>query len=498
MLFNSYEFLFIFIPIVTVGFILIHRISTKGGLLWLTFSSFGFYAWWDVNYFLLLLISIFFNYSVSKVLIKGSMVGKYKFYILWLGLFVNLTLLGYFKYANFFIGNFSSAFKLDFDNSDLIVPLAISFYTFQQIAYLVDSYRNVVPDYKLSHYVLFVTFFPQLIAGPIVHHKDLIPQFKGMYKRALENQNVQIGISIFIIGLFKKLILADGLSEYADPLFFNASSGVKIDLASAWVGSTAYMFQIYFDFSGYSDMAIGLARVFGVKLPINFNSPYKARSIISFWKRWHMTLSKFMRDYVYIPLGGNRHGKVVYIYSILVTMLLSGLWHGAGWNFVLWGLLHGLLIVMNYMWTSISKDYFLEELSNFMLVKFSYRVLTLSCILFSWILFRSNDLDTAFVVFSAMFDVSSISNMNINLIPINRVREFLTVTLLLFVVLYLPNTSDIFKKYSPALGYLPNKVIFFDILCWKPNLTNSIIYGVMGLISILHMQRIKEFIYYSF
>ena len=310
MLFNSYIFIFVFLPVVLIGF---HWIGKQGrhriAIAWLVGVSLFFYGWWNPAYLGLILFSILFNYSVG-VLLGGRARQLHKKPILIFGVTINLLLLGYFKYANFFVDNFNNVIGSDIVLDHIILPLAISFFTFQQIAYLVDAWNGETHEYNFLHYCLFVTFFPQLIAGPIVHHKEILPQFASNNIYSLYSTNIAVGFTIFVFGLFKKVVLADGAGLYATPIFLSADAGIQLTFFEAWGGALAYSFQLYFDFSGYSDMAVGLARMFGIMLPFNFNSPYKAASIIEFWKRWHMTLSRFLKEYLYIPLGGNRKGEV--------------------------------------------------------------------------------------------------------------------------------------------------------------------------------------------
>lgn len=320
MLFNSFEFLFLFLPATIFLFLLsAKRWGNEAAISVLVLCSLFFYSWWNPVYLLLLLFSMGFNYQVGKRLGNGG--GKP---LLTLGIIVNLGLIAYYKYAGFIIFNINTMAGTDWDLGQIILPLAISFFTFQQIAYLVDSYRGITREYQFIHYALFVSFFPQLIAGPIVHHKDMLPQFSRNERFQLKPRDVAIGSSIFAIGLFKKTVLADGVAVYANPVFSAADTGQSLDFFSAWGGALAYTFQLYFDFSGYSDMAIGLARILGIILPLNFDSPYKATNISEFWRRWHMTLSRFLRDYVYIPMGGNKHGQARRYINLSATMLLGG------------------------------------------------------------------------------------------------------------------------------------------------------------------------------
>ncbi len=315
--------------------------------------------------------------------------------LLVLGVTVNLGLLGYFKYTNFFVDQINRTMGYNFNVENILLPLAISFFTFQQIAYLVDAYRHETKEYNFLHYCLFVTFFPQLIAGPIVHHKEMLPQFAkdAIYK--FNYVHMAIGLTIFAIGLFKKIILADGVAVYATPVFNAAEAKAVLTFFEAWGGALAYTLQLYFDFSGYSDMAIGLAYMFGIKLPINFNSPYKATSIIDFWRRWHITLSRFLRDYLYIALGGNRKGNIRRYINLFLTMLLGGLWHGAGWTFVLWGMLHGSYLMINHAWRKIRSDVLKWSDNVSFLEITAARVLTMLAVIIGWVYFRADSVNGA-------------------------------------------------------------------------------------------------------
>jgi D-alanyl-lipoteichoic acid acyltransferase DltB (MBOAT superfamily) len=298
MLFNSYIFIFLFLPVTLFGFFYIGvRGNYYFALAWLVGTSLFFYGWWNPAYIFLIVSSVIFNYFLGSLLNNPLL--KTRKIILIFGIFINLFLLGYFKYYNFFILNINNIFSSSLPIETIILPLAISFFTFQQITYLVDAYKGRTSEYDFLHYCLFVTFFPQLIAGPIVHHKEMLPQFTKKIINQLNYENLAVGLTIFVFGLFKKVVIADGIAGYATPVFSAAEAGITLTFFDAWGGALAYTFQLYFDFSGYSDMAIGLARMFGIRLPLNFNSPYKANNIIEFWRRWHMTLSRFLREYLF-------------------------------------------------------------------------------------------------------------------------------------------------------------------------------------------------------
>jgi len=312
MLFNSYIFIFAFLPITfSIYFILAKYKSGEMAISFLVVASLFFYGWWNPIYLALIMLSISVNYFIGEAIVRSRTISKNRHtkFLFISGLIFNLGLLAYFKYANFIIENINLVFGFTSQINKIILPLAISFFSFQQVAYLVDTYKGITKEFKFTHYVLFVTFFPQLIAGPIVHHKEMLPQFMKLDNMKPKLDNIVIGVNIFALGLFKKVVLADGIAQYSSPVFNAALTGEPMSLFVAWGGALAYTFQLYFDFSGYSDMAIGITRMFGIRLPLNFFSPYKSLSIIEFWRRWHITLSRFLRDYVYFSLGGNRKGK---------------------------------------------------------------------------------------------------------------------------------------------------------------------------------------------
>jgi len=348
MLFNCYLFIFGFLPATLIGYFGLGRLAPRAATGFLAAASLFFYGWWNPAYLWLLCLSIAFNYAIGLAISRSD--GARRARLLFLGIAGDLLVLFYFKYFNFLLGTLAGILALPAPACEIVLPIGISFFTFTQIAFLVDTARGEVGAYDFLRYALFVTFFPHLLAGPLYHHKEIMPQFAeggAVIKRA---ENLSVGLTIFIIGLFKKVVLADGVAFYATPVFAAAASGGTPDLIESWGAALAYGFQLYYDFSGYSDMAIGAARCFGIVLPLNFHSPYKAVNIIEFWRRWHMTLSRFLRDYLYIPLGGNRHGPVRRHVNLLLTMLLGGLWHGAAWTFVFWGGLHGVYLVVNHAW----------------------------------------------------------------------------------------------------------------------------------------------------
>ena len=407
MLFNSYEFIFIFLPITFFIYFYLNSkrliIASKG---FLVFSSLFFYSWWNVAYLPLILVSMLFNYVIGNTLSQSNEEQKKglnktfsKKSILIFGIVANVSLLGYFKYADFFIENFNLVTNSNIELLHLLLPLAISFFTFQQIAYLVDSYKAETKEYDFLNYALFVTFFPQLIAGPIVHHKEMMPQFANVKNKVKNYKNIALGLFIFSIGLFKKVVIADTFAVWATAGFDTATT---LNFFEAWATSLSYTFQLYFDFSGYTDMAIGIALLFNIKLPINFNSPYKALNIQDFWRRWHITLSRFLRDYVYIPLGGNKKGSFRTYNNLMTTFIIGGFWHGAGWTFIFWGFLHGLALSIHRLWQNL----------GFKMWTWLAWLITFNFVNIAWVFFRAKEWDDAIKVLTGMIGLGGINLPN--------------------------------------------------------------------------------------
>ncbi len=396
MLFNSFPYILFFLPIaIIVYFMLAKRYPYQITNYWLLICSLFFYSVWNMHYLLLLLLSIGVNYCFSVSLRKWQ---TYRKSILMIGIAFNLILLGYYKYTNFFIDSMNHVTHSNMTFLDIILPLGISFFTFTQIAFLVDCYHNKVKEYQFLHYVLFVSFFPHLLAGPILHHSNMMPQF-AEGKRVINYDNMISALFLFGIGLFKKVGLADTFSIWATYGFDNTTT---LGLIPAWQTSLAYTFQIYFDFSGYTDMAIASALFFNIKFPANFNSPYQALSIQDFWRRWHITLSQFLRDYLYIPLGGSRGSHWQMQLNLLITFLLGGLWHGANWTFVFWGFLHGIASVIHKAWQTIGGKLH-PILAWFVMFNF---------INISWVFFRAKTWHDAMKVISGMFDWHHLGQVN--------------------------------------------------------------------------------------
>ncbi len=485
MLFNSYEFIFAFLPLTfLIYFYLLNKRLITGAKGFLVFASLFFYSWWNIVYLPLILTSMLFNYSIGRSLNeKNKKVRVDKKTLLVFGIVSNLVLLGYFKYSDFFIGNINYLSESNIPLLELALPLAISFFTFQQIAYLVDSYRKETGEYDFLNYALFVTFFPQLIAGPIVHHKEMMPQFTSKWNLAKNYRNIATGLFIFSIGLFKKVVIADTFAVWATNGFDNA---VTLNLIEAWATSLSYTFQLYFDFSGYTDMAIGVALLFNIKLPINFNSPYKAKDIQDFWRRWHITLSRFLRDYIYIPLGGNRKGSFRTYTNLLATFILGGLWHGAGWTFIFWGFLHGFALTIHRGWQTL----------GFKMWSWLAWFITFNFVNIAWIFFRAKEWDDAIKVLQGMFYGNII-------LPEKYAHKFA------FLNDYNVNFGQVFESINGKPKTLVFIIVsFFIILKFKntmyyrttfiTNYRNLIFLLLLLFTSVSMMSIVSEFLYFNF
>lgn len=460
MLFNSYIFILDFLPITLILYYLsAKKFGSQCARIVLILASLFFYSWWDVRNLPILLGSILVNYVLAGRILHSE--GKKRKAWLILGILFDLGLLGYFKYSAFAMETVNGIFHTGFAVPQIVLPLGISFFTFTQVACLVDSYRGEIQSYSRSGYFLFVTIFPHLIAGPILYHKNIIPQFMDEKNYRINYENLNRGIVWFTLGLAKKVLIADKLSEYVGTAFANAS---QLSMTDAWFASFAYTLQLYFDFSGYSEMAIGLGLMLNFKLPLNFNSPYQSTSIIEFWRRWHMTLSAFLKDYLYIPLGGNRTGH--HLRNILITMLLAGLWHGAGWTFIFWGGLHGLYICINHLWRKAGRS----------LPKPIGWFITFMAVNIAWVFFRAEDFQTAFAVLSAMVGLNEPGNMS-RIFSGQKIRLILV---LIGICAFMPSVEKIVFKYFKA-----NKKWLIFIL------------GLL-LYSMTKLGNASEFLYFQF
>jgi len=463
LLFNSYEFIFLFLPLTFFIYFYLNQkkltIASKGFLL---FASLFFYSWWNILYLPLILASMLFNFMIGKGLneTKNKKISKKSLLIF--GIVANIALLVYFKYSDFLIENFNLATSSNVELLHLALPLAISFFTFQQIAYLVDSYRQETGAYDFLNYAVFVTFFPQLIAGPIVHHGEMMPQFANSQNRFKNYRHIAMGLFIFSLGLFKKVVIADLFALWATAGFDNASN---LNSYEAWATSLSYTFQLYFDFSGYTDMAIGLALLFNIKLPINFNSPYKATNIQDFWRRWHITLSRFLRDYIYIPLGGNQKGDFRTYANLLTTFIIGGIWHGAGWTFIFWGFLHGFALVVHRIWTQL----------GFKLWKWVAWFITFNFINIAWVFFRAKEWQDAIDILKRMFLFQ----------PTVFTLNYLEVALLFFAFVIILFFRNSVSYYHHKFAFSMKEIFIFTTL-----MTLSILSIRLG--------NASEFLYFNF
>ncbi|WP_324751887.1 MBOAT family protein [Roseovarius sp. Pro17] len=451
MLFSSPQFVFAFLPISLLGYFVAARIAgARASLGWLVLCSLFFYGYWKLEYLPLLIGSILGNYVISLAIQGRAAAGARNaaFALLILGIAANLGLLGYFKYFGFFIETLNGLGTTNLAVPNLLLPLAISFFTFQQITYLVDSYKGMAARATLLNYTVFVTFFPQLIAGPIVHHSEMMPQFARRTMARLRSKDLLAGCIIFGLGLFKKVVIADTFAIYADAGY---ADHTQLTILDAWITTLSYTFQLYFDFGGYSDMAIGAARMFGIRLPLNFLSPYKATSIQDFWRRWHITLSRFMRDYIYIPLGGSRHGKGRVAANLMTTFLLGGLWHGAGWTFILWGGIHGLALV-------IGRAFSMTGLRLPVILKWA---LTFGVVHLAWVFFRAESMAQAVDILQTMFGLNPAAMEGPRHVVIaNASAAGKYLLLALIVVLALPNTYQFTRDIRPLHKTLIGAVLF--------------------------------------
>ena len=500
MLFNEPIFIFLFLPITWLLVLISRGIGTKYILI---SASLFFYAYWNPKLIFLLISSIIFNYFLSKHFINGTR-GKLS---LIAGISLNLFTLGYFKYKNFFLSNICSLFECSYTFETLILPLGISFFTFQQISFLLDRYNNLEKHPAFVDFFLFISFFPQLVAGPIVGSRQFLPQINGRAVWIYQDYMWR-GLTLFNIGLFKKIVIADQLAQNVLPVFKMAETSA-VSFTDAWIGTLSFTFQIYFDFSAYSDMAIGLALLFGIILPINFNSPYKAFNIIDFWRRWHITLSKFLRDYVYIAIGGNRYGTIIRYRNIMITMLIGGIWHGAGWTFLIWGGLHGIFILLNHSWRFVTNNKF----NNIVFRLFAW-ILTFSSVAIAWVPFRANDMNATLNMYKSMFskegfiepltavkvsDLHLIEALNYtgNTLLASKIDEIpsywglgvISIAVLSLTCLIMPNSTQITayfeKNYSKSLVAATYAII---ISC----------YFSLSLLVMLFAQGKSEFLYFDF
>jgi alginate O-acetyltransferase complex protein AlgI len=539
MLFNSYSFIFFFIPITVAGYFLFGRIRRDWALGWLALASLLFYACWNPLNVLIMAPSVAINYGLARLLVRLSdedsphPAAKY---VLAAGLIFNILFLGYFKYINFARTTLNDMFGTGLILETLILPLGISFITFQKIAFLFDVHGGRVKDFTFRDFALFVLFFPQLVAGPIVHYREMVPQFQAATGKLNQN-DLAIGLTLFVFGLFKKVVLADSIGPLVTPIYEQASAGKPISLFFAWMAAFGYTLQIYFDFSGYSDMALGLARLFGFRMPQNFNSPLRSSSIIDFWLRWHMTLTRFLTAYVYNPLSLNLTRKrlakglkglsgrntsisafiTLLLFPTILTMLLSGIWHGAGYTFIVWGLLHGIFLSANHAWRiSVPKIWPKSWSYDRIMTPVGY-VLTLVLVAISMIFFRASTMGGALNIFKGLFGLNGMAlpfgiHEHLGAGPMAKLgvtvvtwesRDFVKMALLipalLAIALFLPNTQEVLAKYEPSMGFksAPARRGRVQVV-WSPSLAWGIGVAAAAMIAIYQLAGPSEFLYWQF
>jgi alginate O-acetyltransferase complex protein AlgI len=502
MLFTQFEFIFVFVPITLFGYFNISKILPQPAaqVMWLAAASLIFYGYWDVRFVPIIAASTVANYLFGRA-VSASPPGSFIRNALLINVIsANLLALAFFKYTNFGISTYNALTGSKFENLPIVLPLGISFFTFTQIAYMVDVYGGYKSERNFLKYILFVTYFPHLIAGPILHHSEMMPQFGAEANRRFSAERFAVGITIFAIGLFKKIVIADGFALIATPVFARAATG---DLAfhDAWYGALAYALQIYYDFSGYSDMAIGLSTTFRISLPFNFDAPYKSQSIIEFWRRWHISLSRFLRDYLYIPLGGNRRGRLVRNVNLAATMLLGGLWHGAGWTFVIWGALHGIYLAINHSWVHLIKR--VPRLARFSTTR-SYAIiallLTQLCVVVAWVFFRATSFEASIRMLSAMFRIGA-SNLSRYTSLVDH-SSLAAIGIGYLICLLLPNVNDLFRDLNVGLSIYDNRRSWsIAQLRWEPKAVwalASVGLLAIGLFVMLISGDVSPFLYFQF
>ncbi|MBF0463735.1 MAG: MBOAT family protein [Nitrospirae bacterium] len=492
MLFNSYVYLFAFLPATICVYFFLNKLKkTFAARVFLILASFIFYSWWNIWDLPVIIISVIFNYSIGLKLGKTNISSDRKRLFI-TGVSLNILLLIFYKYTDFLILNINTLLNTNINTLKLTLPLGISFFTITQIAYLSDAYRQTVKEYKGTNYSLFVAFFPHLLAGPILHHREMMPQFDRMRNKVFSSKNTVRALVLIVIGLIKKIAIADYLSAWAD---FGFDSAGNLSLLQAWITSLSYTLQIYFDFSGYTDMALGSALLLNIHLPLNFNSPYKSLNIREFWRAWHMTLSRFLRDYLYIPLGGNRCGTARVNLNIILTFILGGIWHGAGWGFLIWGALHGFAYAFYRLWQS----------TGLRLARPIAWFLTFNFINITWIFFRAKSFADAVKVIKGMVNFGS-----------TEVKTFLNTVTMDFINLF--QNKEKFQAISTLCNYFSSdgaKIMYLAILItvcvscrnsndiskdFSPNLRNALLFGFLGAVAImlLHKEKLSKFLYFNF
>ncbi len=499
MLFTQFEFIFIFVPITLFGYFLLGKLSFTATprLVWLAAASLVFYGYWDVRFIPVIGISMIANFYFGLRLSAAAPHSGRRKFVFIVAIAANLIALGVFKYTNFLIFTADWLTHAHLETLPIVLPLGISFFTFTQIAYLADVYSGYPHEGHFPKYALFVTYFPHLVAGPILHHREMMPQFGSEASRWFSPERMAIGLTVFGIGLFKKVIIADGFALIANPVF-TAAGSVPVSSFDAWCGALAYSLQIYFDFSGYSDMAIGLSSMFGIVLPFNFDAPYKSRSIVEFWRRWHITLSRFLRDYLYIPMGGSRHGAIRRQINLLLTMLLGGLWHGAGWTFVIWGGLHGIFLIVNHSWTRLhSRVPAVARIVANPAYPLVALILTQFCVVIAWVFFRSEHFEIARHMLVAMAGFTAAPGL-----PGIAGWDLALIAGAYFICFVAPNVNEMFESWNVGLVTYNNPRPWSLLrIKWWPNFRWAVTTAAVLLIAIsvsLITGEVSPFLYFQF
>lgn len=516
MLFNSYTFILGFLPITLLGYFALGAFDRRAAKFFLLVASLFFYGWWSVPYLGLLLVSIAGNYAVGAAILAAREENPRRAaWLVGLGVTANVALLAWYKYSVFIAGNISAVTGLDLAMETVVLPLAISFYTFQQIAYLVDCRRSGSGGYSFVDYALFVSFFPQLIAGPIVHHGDIVPQFRNPAVYSPRLADISMGLLFLAIGLAKKLLIADTVGGLSDPVFDRALTQPPT-MFEAWEAVAAFSLGLYFDFSGYSDMAVGIARMFGIRIAYNFNSPYQATSIVDFWKRWHITLSTWLRDFLYIPLGGNRNGPMRRYGNLMFTMLIGGLWHGASWTFVVWGGLHGLYLMINHGWRALAARVTIAG-RPLRMPPLAGWALTMAAVAFAWIFFRAPTFEHAAVILQSMAGLNQAVGSGLRAVAVEGAASapaglsltekvlvaswtleglypHLVLLLAGGIALFLPNSQEIVDRVARSRPVLPR----LRLPRFRPSTAWAAGASVLLLISLNRMSEVKAFVYFQF
>jgi alginate O-acetyltransferase complex protein AlgI len=544
MLFNSFPFIFGFLPVVLAGFYTLGHWRRDWAISWLILASFFFYAWWRPLNVLLITPSILVNYVLARTIERLAGAGakpRAASAVLVVGIIFNLCFLGYFKYVNFFGSVIGDVFGVDLVLAKIILPLGISFITFQKIAFLVDVHSGRVKSFTLGDYALFVLFFPQLVAGPIVHYREMMPQFHAAPCR-FHAEDAAVGISLFAFGLFKKAVLADSIASFSSPIYADAAQGNPISLFYAWIAAIGFMLQVYFDFAGYSEMALGIARFFGIKLPMNFNSPLKAASVIEFWQRWHMTLTRFLTAYLYNPMtmaltrrrmakglpvaGGRNTSPSAFVtlvaFPTLVTFLVCGLWHGAGYQYVIWGFMHGVFLTINQGWRMVRRRYLPASKAELARALRPFgRALTFLSIVAAIVIFRAPTLGAAVDLWKGMVGLNGITvpegiyggagALSVGLDAINAtpdpssgskfLESWTWIAVLLFIAWALPNSLEMLRRHEPALGVAADAAPDdgrLPRLLWRPSFAWAAALAAMAFAGILSLGQLSEFLYWQF